>query len=115
MWNASIVALGLLACEAASARATPADSLWSLPPASQRRWQTGAMREDRLQHAALAAVIGLGVGIATRDPWAAAAVPATLGLGKEIADRSRTGFDRGDLAADLVGAGAAAWIISRTY
>ena len=104
---------GALAGSVAQAEPAPRDSLPPLPPASARRWQTGAVREDRLQHASLSLIVGLGVGVGTREPWAAAAVPGSLGLAKEIADRRGSGFDLGDLAADALGAALAAWITAR--
>lgn len=97
------------------AGAVPADSLSRTVPAEVRRWQSGALRADRLQHASCSWTIGLGAGIATRQSWAAAAVPSALGLAKEVADRGHSGFDWGDLLADLAGAGAAAWVTSRRF
>jgi hypothetical protein len=83
-----------------------------LPTAEVRAWQTGLLRPDRLEHGALAFTLGLGTGLATKKPAAAFLVPAVLGLGKEIADRHGTGFDLVDLAADLLGAGAASAVTS---
>ena len=84
----------------------------TLPAPQVRAWQTGLLRPDRLQHASLAWTLGLGAGLATREPAAAFAAPAVLGLAKEIADaRERgKGFDRIDLLADLLGAAAAGWV-----
>ena len=102
-----------------TAEINPADSTGArtaeereLPPPGVRAWQTGILRADRLEHASLAFTLGLGTGLATRKPAVAFAVPAVLGLGKEIADRHGTGFDLVDLAADLLGAGAASALTS---
>ena len=95
-----------LACPAA---ARGADR--EIPAPAVRAWQTGLARPDRLQHATLALTLGLGAGLASREPWAAAAIPAALGLIKEISDRPK--FDRIDLLADLAGAAAAGWATSR--
>jgi hypothetical protein len=83
-----------------------------LPPSETRAWQTGLLRTDRLQHASLAFTLGLGVGAVTREPWAAFGGVSVLALGKEVADRHRTGFDPVDLAAGMIGAGAAALVVS---
>lgn len=113
---AGIVAgsLAIVARTGCPAEAAPADSTSArtaeereLPPPGVRAWQTGLLRADRLEHASLAFTLGIGTGLATRKPAAACAVPAVLGLGKEIVDRRGTGFDLVDLAADLLGAGAA--------
>jgi len=90
-----------------AARAEP-----SLPAREVRAWQTGLLRTDRLQHASLALTLGLGIGVVTRDPWAAFGGVSVLALGKEVADRHRTGFDPVDLTAGVIGAGAAALITS---
>ena len=107
---AGIVA-GSLAFVAAAGRAAE-DPERELPSPEVRAWQTGLLRPDRLEHASLAFTIGLGTGLATKKPAVAFAVPAVLGLGKEIADRRGTGFDLVDLAADLIGAGAAGALTS---
>lgn len=91
---------------------TAEDPERELPPPDVRAWQTGLARPDRLEHASLAFTIGLGAGLATRKPAVAFTVPAVLGLGKEIADARSTGFDLFDLAADLIGAGAAGALTS---
>ena len=83
-----------------------------LPSRETRAWQTGLLRTDRLQHASLAFTLGLGVGAVTREPWAAFGGVSVLALGKEVADRHRTGFDPVDLAAGMIGAGAAALVVS---
>ncbi|MEO5618272.1 MAG: hypothetical protein ABIS67_10905 [Candidatus Eisenbacteria bacterium] len=88
-------------------------SVRSLPPPAARQWQTGMLRADRLQHASLAWTLGLGVGLASREPVAAVTVPAVLGLVKEVADARGPGFDRLDLLADLLGAAAAGWVTAR--
>ena len=84
-----------------------------LPPPGTRAWQTGLLRADRLEHTSLAWTIGLGTGLATREPALAIATPALLGLAKEIADRHTTGFDMLDLTADLIGAAAAGVVAYR--
>jgi hypothetical protein len=88
-------------------------SVRPFPPREVRTWQTGALRADRLQHASLAWTLGLGVGLASREPAAAIAAPAALGLAKEIADSRESGFDTLDLLADLIGAAAAGWVTAR--
>jgi hypothetical protein len=81
------------------------------PPedADVRRWQTGALSPDRLQHASLSFAVGLAAGIPSEAPATAFGVAFGLGLLKELADARRTHFDAGDLAADAVGAAFAAW------
>lgn len=106
------LALLIVALAPATARADSL-SVLPLPPPAVRAWQTGLLRADRLQHASLAWTLGLGVGLASREPVVAAAAPAALGLAKEIADTRGPGFDRLDLLADLVGAAAAGWITTR--
>jgi len=100
-----ILALALIAsplpCRAEARPAAP------LPAPSDRAWQTGLLRSDRLQHASLGFTAGLAIGIATRQPWAAFTGVGVLALGKEIADRRTGGFDPLDLSASLIGAGAA--------
>ena len=73
-----------------------------------RAWQTGLLRSDRLEHASLAFTLGLGVGLLSRQPAAAAGTARGLGLAKELRDSRDTGFDPVDLAADAIGAGLAA-------
>ena len=80
----------------------------AFPDSSVRRWQTGLLRADRLEHASLAFSSGLALGVLTRQPAAAAAGAFALGFAKEVYDRRRTAFDRGDLLADAVGAALAA-------
>ena len=87
----------------AAAGATPPQ-----PPPTVRAWQTGLLRPDRLEHASLSFSLGLGVGILSRQPGAAAGGAFTLGLAKELRDRRHGGFDPVDLAADAIGAGLAA-------
>jgi hypothetical protein len=79
-----------------------------LPPPSVRAWQTGLLRSDRLEHASFAFTLGLGVGVLSRQPGTAAASALALGLAKEVRDRRHSGFDRLDLAADVIGAAFAA-------
>lgn len=67
----------------------------------------GLVRADRLVHASLAMALGVGVGIATREPAAGAGTAVSLALAKELFDHR---FDRGDLAAGVLGAGLA-WLI----
>src|SRR5262245_55831524 len=61
-------------------------------------------RPDLLQHASLSFALGLGVGIVTEEPAAAAGVSLSFGIAKEVADPR---FDKTDLLADLVGAALA--------
>ena len=71
---------------------------------------------DRLQHASLSFAIGLGAGLASDRPSLGAGAAVSLGVIKELLDRRSSGFDRGDLIADLVGAGLAgltAWRLVR--
>lgn len=89
------------------------EAMHPFPSPEVRAWQTGLLRPDRIEHASLAWTLGLGAGLATREPAAAFATPALLGLAKEIADRHGTGFDTVDLLADLLGAAAAGAIVSR--
>lgn len=76
-------------------------------PGPARRLLAGAMRPDRLSHASMALAIGVGAGLAIRDPATGAAVVLPLALAKELMDDR---FDRGDLAAGITGAGLA-WLI----
>ncbi len=76
----------------------------------------GPLAPDRLQHASLAFAIGLGVWIASDDPAIGPGAAVGLGVIKELLDRPSSGFDRGDLIADLLGAGLAgltAWRLAR--
>ena len=66
-----------------------------------------AGRPDLLLHASLSFALGVGVGLATEEPAAAAGAAFSLGLAKEIFDER---FDKTDLLADLVGAGLAALV-----
>jgi hypothetical protein len=100
-----LLAVACLAAAATTpARATPPDSL--APPPAVRRWQTGALPADRLQHASLAFGAGLGLGLVTREPLAAGLGAMVAGFLKEALDPR---VDAGDLAADALGAGLAAW------
>ncbi len=89
-----------------TARASADADTLAVPPRSVRLWQMGA-RPDRLQHAGLSFTMGLGAGLATRRP-AAAAATSVLGLLKELRDTRHGGFDAVDLAADVAGAALAA-------
>jgi hypothetical protein len=102
------LAIALAPAGAGRAADAPADSL-RFPPPSVRGWQSGAFRADRLQHASLAFTIGVGAGLASREPLAGAGVPLALGIAKELTDDH---FDRGDLVADAVGAGLAALVVA---
>jgi hypothetical protein len=93
---------------AAALAAAPVDSV-ALPPPEVRAWQTGLVRPDRVQHAALSATLGLAAGLATERPWAGFGVAFGLGLAKEVRDRRHGGFDVVDLAADGIGAALGAW------
>jgi hypothetical protein len=93
---------------AAQAAEVAIDSL-ATPPATVRHWQTGMLRADRLTHTSLALGIGVGVGMLGRSPAAGAGAAFGIGLAKELTD---VRFDRGDLAADAIGAGLAALIVA---
>jgi hypothetical protein len=97
-----------LALSTGVAPARAADEAPPLPDSRWRAFQTGVLRADRLQHASLAFTLGLGAGIAGREPAGAFAAAAGLGLVKELVDRRADRFDWGDLAADFAGAGLAA-------
>ena len=105
------LSLGAVAGEGAPADSAHAESR-SLPPAALRPWQTGAFAPDKLEHASLGFCIGLGLGIATREPAVALGGAVTLALAKELADRRRTRFDRGDLLAGIAGAACAALAVA---
>jgi hypothetical protein len=98
-----IALLFRLALAATVATDAPAASP-PLPPPEVRAWQTGLLQPDRLEHASFAFTLGLGVGLLSRHPGAAAASALTLGLAKEIRDRRHGGFDPVDLSADAIGA-----------
>jgi hypothetical protein len=102
-----IALLMRLALCATAATAGPAASP-PLPPPAVRAWQTGLLRPDRLEHASLAFTLGLGAGLLSQRPAAAAASALAFGLAKEVRDRRHGGFDRVDLAADAIGAALAA-------
>jgi len=104
---AAIAVLVLLPLAAAGAK-TQVDSTPACLPPRVRAWQTGVLRADRLQHLSLAFTIGLGTGLATREPAGAAGTALGLGLAKEIRDGRRTGFDPVDLLAGALGAALAA-------
>ena len=106
---APIVALALAAGPPGAMAADPAADSLATPPAAVRRWQTGALRADRLTHTSLALGIGVGVGMLRRSPAAGAGAAIGIGLAKELTDDR---FDRGDLAADAIGAGLAALIVA---
>jgi len=103
---AAVLGLGLASvAPPARAQATTPPA----PPPEVRAWQTGALAPDRLQHASLAFSVGLGTGLVTGHPAAAAGAALTLGLGKELFDHRRGGrFDWVDLLADAAGAALAA-------
>jgi len=104
---ASAVAI-VLGAGAARAAGAGADSL-ETPPPGVRRWQTGIVRSDRLEHMSLSLGIGVGIGILSRSPAAGSGAALGLGLAKEITDDR---FDRVDLAADAIGAGLAALLVA---
>ncbi len=79
-----------------------------VPPPSVRAWQVGLLRPDRLEHASLSFTLGLGAGLLSRRPAAAAGAFA-VGLAKEVRDRRHGGFDAVDLLADALGTGLAAF------
>lgn len=108
-----LTAVSLLAPASTPATAAGPDSL-SVPvtdsfatPAPPQRGLAGMLRPDRLTHASLAAAIGVGAGLAARDPATGTAMVLPLALLKELTDDR---FDRGDLAAGIAGAGLA-WLI----
>jgi hypothetical protein len=105
----ALALLLLLSLPAAAARPARAAEP-PLPDSSARRWQTGMLRADRVQHASLSFTISIGAGLALDDPLAGAGLTLGIGLAKEIADARRTRFDAVDLVADAIGAalGAAA-------
>ena len=107
------LALALLASvRSAHAGAAPADSsMRTLRPALHA--EAGRIpRADRLEHASLSLTLGLGAGVSSRSATLALGAPLALGLAKEWRDRRHSGFDALDLAADLVGAAAAALVTS---
>lgn len=79
------------------------DPLWG--PAAEEPSVPGLITPDRLQHVSLSFSSGLALGLVTEEPAAAAGGALLLGVAKELFDPH---FDRGDLAADLVGATLAA-------
>jgi hypothetical protein len=79
-----------------------------LPEARVRAWQTGASRPDRLQHFTIGLTTGSMVGLASREPIAAASSAAALGLLKELWDARGGRFDWLDLTMTCAGAAAAA-------
>jgi hypothetical protein len=87
--------------------AAPAVAAPTFPPAAVRAWQTGALAPDRLQHVSLAFSLGLGTGLLTRSPAAGAGTAMVLGIAKEVLDGRRGRWQKGDLAADAVGAALA--------
>lgn len=89
--------------ESAPEAAAPA-----LPDARIRAWQTGAARADRLQHFTIGLTTGTMVGLASREPVAAASSAVALGLVKELWDARRGRFDWLDLTMTCAGAAAAA-------
>jgi hypothetical protein len=103
---ATLLVLSLWLRPAVATAGAAADSL-ALPGAAVRAWQAGT-RPDRLEHATIAFTLGLGAGLASRRPAAAAATGAGLGLLKELRDTRHGGFDLVDLAADALGAALSA-------
>ncbi|HTK30542.1 MAG TPA: hypothetical protein VL332_01160 [Candidatus Saccharimonadaceae bacterium] len=104
---ASCLIVAMLVVPRVSSAATAADSVAA---AASARLRLGA---DKWQHASLALSLGVGAGLVTRRTAPAVVVPAVLGLAKELRDTRHTRFDPLDLAADLVGAGLAGWLVSR--
>ena len=104
-WIRLVAALALAAPALSQAEAPTA-----APPARVRAWQTGMLAPDRLQHFSLSLTLGLGAGAAGARPAAVFAGVSLLGLGKELRDRHHSRFDPLDLAADVAGAGLAAWL-----
>lgn len=84
-------------------RARP-DSSIAFPSASDRRWQVGLVRADRLQHGSLSAVLAASLRLAGRSRAEAFALTFTLGALKEVRDARASKFDIVDLAADASGA-----------
>jgi uncharacterized protein YfiM (DUF2279 family) len=101
---AAALALALALGSAAPAAAAAPE----FPDARTRMWQTGMLREDRLQHASLAMTAGLSIGLLTRSPSAGFGGVLALGLLKEFRDARSDRFDWLDLTADVIGAGAGA-------
>jgi uncharacterized protein YfiM (DUF2279 family) len=85
-------------CHAQEADSLAARSGFWLERSAEGAWT----RSDHLQHASLSLTIGLGAGMATGEPAAAASALA-LGVAKEIFDSRRAGASRRDLVADLIG------------
>ena len=107
---AALVLAGMLHGPAAAA---PADSLAIAADVAEHAGPRGmpVPGADRFQHATLSLTLGLGIGIASRSPALALGGTLGLGLAKELRDRRVTRFDPLDLAADLVGAAAAAVLV----
>jgi uncharacterized protein YfiM (DUF2279 family) len=116
-WIAVVVVLALaFAPSPARAKGASRDSTAvPFPAASVRRWQSGVLRADRLQHASLTMTLGLAAGLITRKTGVATCTGLGLGLAKELYDMRRggSGFDATDLLADGLGTGVAVIGVSR--
>ncbi|MBI5168910.1 MAG: hypothetical protein HZA61_05455 [Candidatus Eisenbacteria bacterium] len=80
------------------------DSTIAFPSAADRRWQTGLVRRDRLQHASLSFVLAGAARTAGRPRGEAFALSLSAGVLKEVRDARHDRFDLVDLAADALGA-----------
>lgn len=76
----------------------------AFPSPADRRWQTGFVRRDRLQHASLSFVLAGACRTAGRPRGETFACTLSLGVLKELRDARRSKFDCVDLAADALGA-----------
>ncbi len=101
------LALGAILCASAPALARAAagpDSVIAFPSAADRRWQTGLLRHDRLQHASLSFVLAGAARTAGRPRGESFALSLSAGVLKEARDARHGSFDFVDLAADALGA-----------
>jgi len=113
MVSALLLPVALAFAPGAARAAADSTAVDAMPDRRWRAWQTGLVRADRLQHASLSVTLGIGAGVASREPMIAVAAPLALGLAKELVDARGPGFDGLDLLADLAGAAAAGWFTAR--
>jgi hypothetical protein len=106
------LALGPLALPHTAVAGAAGDSLLRAAPLAVHARAIALPGADRFEHASLALSLGIGVGVSSRSTALAIGAPLVLGLAKEWHDRHHSGFDVLDLAADLVGAAAAALVTS---
>jgi len=85
----------------------PAIPARAMDAETARAWQTGRIAPDKLAHLSLSFTGGLAIGVLAREPVAAIGGALVLGVAKELWDRRHSGFDPGDLAADVAGAALA--------